>query len=39
LDTYPSETASRTRQLVGQGLILSIGNRLDGCGFLLVDLM
>jgi len=31
--------ASQTRTNVGRGLILSVGNWLDGCGLLLVDLM
>jgi len=30
---YTSETASGTRTNVGRGLILSVGNWLDGCGF------
>jgi len=31
--------ASGTRTNVGRSLILSVGNWLDGCGLLLVDLM
>jgi len=36
---YMNETASRTRKHVGRGLILFVGNWLDGCDLLLDDLM
>jgi len=36
-NVYPSETAFLIRINVGWDLILSMGNLLDGCGLLLVD--